>query len=271
MQQYDDHVSRNAVRGSLGEVSIDRLLEICRDEMLTGRIDVDSGGGAGSIELRAGVIDRVEHAGNSDDGALARLRQLTDGSYQVTQRLPQLNGALGTAASFDGNSADLSLVDLMRHCEENALTCCVAVVHDYDRAELHFRAGMIVDVIFNGESDEESIVDIVRWRDARYRVTAPPLEITGRPVRRRAPTEPFVIDHLKSRPRRSGSICELTVADDDFELPPPPPAPRGRVWRAREGLARRLRAASDWLESDALDRIYQRLVGALRRRPAADQ
>lgn len=258
MQQQREHVSRNAVQGSLGEVSIDRLLEICRDQMLTGRIDVDASGGAGRIELRAGVVDRVEHAGQSDAGALARLRQLTDGSYQVTQRLPNLSGALGAAAAFEGESSELSLIDLMRHCEENGLTCHVEIINDYDRAELHFRGGMIVAVMWNGSPDEEKIVDIVRWRSARYRVTAPPLEITGQPVRRRAPTEPFVIDHLRARPR-GGSICELDLVDDEpAEAPPPAPS---RFDRTRLGLAARLRTLSAWLESEAPARLLARVRG----------
>lgn len=69
------------------------------------------------------------------------------------------------------------------------------MISGFDRACIDYRAGEIARVELNGFFDDDALPQIVRWRDARYRVAAPPLDldIEGWPVARRAPTLPFVV------------------------------------------------------------------------------
>jgi hypothetical protein len=196
------HISPNTIQGSLRDASLQRLLDSCHKSLVTGRIDIDAGDCEGWIELRAGAVDSASSGDLSGTPAVDRLRLLEDGDYEISQRLPDLAGDLGSAASFRGELKDLTLVSLMRYCEDNALTCGIVIVHEFDRGEIDYRGGEIVRVSFNGAEDEDRIVDMVRLKDARFLVTAPPLDvhIDGWPVVRGDPTAPFRIEHLASRP-----------------------------------------------------------------------
>jgi hypothetical protein len=200
------HVSQNCLEGSLSDTPLDRLLAALHLHLVTGTIRVSARGGEGHLELRAGAVDCAEYGGATGEEAVAQMRRLRDGLYQVTQRLPDLSGALGSAARFEGNVAETPLVDLMRHCEGNALSCVITLISGFDRAELTYRAGDLVGVTYNGQVDEDRIVDMVRFRDARFRVAAPPLpiDIEGWPTVSREPTAPFCIEHLAARPRAGG-------------------------------------------------------------------
>jgi hypothetical protein len=121
----------------------------------------------------------------------------------------------------------------MRHCEENALTCTIVIIHEFDRGEIEYRGGEIARVALNGVTDEDRIVDMVRLEDARFMVRAPPLDVgvDGWPVVRGDPTAPFRIEHLASRPpaRRpvgaatGASSPPLPGAPPEAASPPPPP------------------------------------------------
>lgn len=260
------YVSPNAVQGSLADSALDRLLAVCRKQMLTGRIDVETDAGPGHVELRAGMIHEAEMAGHHGSYAVAMMRALRDGSYQICQRLPGPGGALGSAASFRGEVTQVSLVELMRHCEDNALTCTITVVHEFDRAQVVYRAGEIVGVTLNGKPDEDALVELIRCRDARFLVSAPPLdlEVDGWPVVRRAPTEPFRVHHLTEAPpaaapqvpRARTATAELSqvalvprvVADRGEQRAGH--RPRRRGLRARAGQA--LRQIARWVEQPRL-------------------
>src|SRR5690606_25862145 len=115
---------------SLGETPIDRLLEACHRHLVTGTVHIRAFGGEGAIELRAGAVEEATWAGEAGKAALERIRRLNDGTYEVVQQLPDLGGDLGGAAQFEGEVRRLPLVAVMRHCEDNALTCTITVVSD---------------------------------------------------------------------------------------------------------------------------------------------
>ena len=213
---HSAHISPNTIQGSLRDASLQRLLDSCHKNLITGRIEIEAGARGGCIELRAGAVDTVVFDELSGSLALERLRGLGDGNYEISQRLPDLGGELGSSASFRGELKELTLVNLMRHCEDNALTCSIVIVHEFDRGEIDYRGGEIVRVRYNGAEDEDRIVDMVRLRDARFLVTAPPLDvhIDGWPVVRGDPTAPFRIEHLAARPPTASK-----------PLPAPPPIP----------------------------------------------
>ncbi|RMH41631.1 MAG: DUF4388 domain-containing protein [Deltaproteobacteria bacterium] len=187
------HLSSNRLEGSLCDTPLDRLLAACRRHLITGTVWVRTPRAVGRVDLRAGGVDAAEFGDLTGDDAVDALCRLADGMYELVQRLPDLDGALGRAAAFQGELADVPLVDLMRHCEDNALTCTIAVVRDFDRGAIVYRAGDIVDVELNGSHDDNHIVELLRMEGARFRVTAPPLDlaIEGWPAVQRAPTAPF--------------------------------------------------------------------------------
>jgi len=223
MRSQSVHISPNTLQGSLQDVSVSRLLDSCKKSLVTGRIDVDTGVIKGWIELRAGMVEAAEFGTLNGGAALTRLRGLNDGSYEISQRLPGLDGKLGSAAAFRGELSDVSLVELMRHCEDNALTCTIVIIHEFDRGEIDYRGGEIARVALNGVTDEDRIVDMVRLEDARFMVSAPPLDVgvDGWPVIRGDPTAPFRIEHLAARPR-----ARKAAGSSPPPLPGAPPSPK---------------------------------------------
>ena len=196
------YVSKNRVAGSLLEVSLDRLLESCHRSLLTGTIRIAFRGESGTVVLRAGAVDDASYRGLTGYAAVSKMRELQDGEYELSQRLPDLSGALGSAAQLDGEVSDVPLAAIMRHCEENALSCTIIVISDFDRGEIAYRAGDIRAVTLNGRRDDEAIVTIVGWQRARFRIQAPPLDpaIEGWPAVDREPTQPSRIVSRSSAP-----------------------------------------------------------------------
>jgi hypothetical protein len=194
------HVSRHRLTGSLSDTPFTQLLEALKQQLFTGSLIVDGDTKQVVFDLRGGSVDSAKvggKAGNADAVA-ARLAKLRDGSYEVRQRLPDLGGALGSAATLEGEVGDVPMPEIMRHCEDYALTCTLIVVGGFDRGEITYRAGEIVGVLLNGKPNMDAIVDIVGWKGARFRVTAPPLQLNvlGWPAVTREPTQPFKVEHV---------------------------------------------------------------------------
>ena len=47
----------------------------------------------------------------------------------------------------------MSIVQMMRHCERNALSAVITIVNEFDRGEIHYRAGELEKVTLNGAKD----------------------------------------------------------------------------------------------------------------------
>ena len=189
--QYD--VSPNRLEGSLCDTSVERLLSACHRHLVTGALEIRAAGVVGVVELRAGAVDRVEFGEARGDRALDLLRKLADGDYQLTQRLPDLGGALAgsTAVVTDGS---LSMIAVMRHCEDHALSCTIRVERGRDRGEIRYRAGDLVQARTGALDDADALVAMKAWTDARIEVSAPPLnlDIEGWP-QLRPRSEPFAL------------------------------------------------------------------------------
>lgn len=219
----DHHISKNRLEGNLGDTPLQRLLDECRKHLVTGTIWVRPPGKLGCIELRAGGVEKVEFEDKRDDEAIAAIEQLTDGEYELVQRLPEISGGLGRAARAEGNVSDVNVVKLMNLCETNALSCSIIVINDFDRGELVYRAGELAEVTFNGHPNDDAIVELVRLTDARFRVEAPPLDlnIEGWPSVRRAPTVPFRIDGEPEDVERPKRFARATEPPDEDVEPRP--------------------------------------------------
>ena len=206
--RMESHLSENKREGSLGEVPLAEVLESCRRHRFTGKIEIRAGEHAGELELNAGVVDVARFDAATGDPALMTMCALHNGQYRISQRLPRLDGMLGDAAAFEGNAKQLPLPQVMRHCEENAMTCIIEVEHDDQLGEIHYRLGEIEKVLLDGERDDDAIVEIVHWKKSTYQVRARPLEpsLHGWPALSPEPSLPF-----QMIVRRKSQIWQLLV------------------------------------------------------------
>jgi hypothetical protein len=190
-------VSKNRLEGSLADTPLKELLAACHKHLVTGAVKIwDDKGRSGVLTLRAGAVDQARFGDSVGDAAVDAMRALGDGTYELAQQLPDLTGDLGRAAALEGSTGEVDVVKIMQHCEKNALSCVITVVHDFDRGEIHYKAGELVRVTLNGTVDDDAIVTMLSWPEARYRVSAPPLasDIQGWPKVGREQTQPFKID-----------------------------------------------------------------------------
>lgn len=252
------YVSRNHLEGSLCDAPIDRVLAACKKHLVTGVVRVHIGRYDGVLELRAGAVDSAQLGEVVGDAALDAIRAAPDGWYEVVQRLPDLTGDLAATASLTGDVEGVPLIALMRHCEDNVLTCTITVVSGFDRACIDYRAGEIARIEMNGFFDDDALTQVLTWPDARFRVAALPLDldIEGWPVTRRAPTVPAEVTTPQAprtgeiivRPPRlpSGTGTQRAMTPvpltDDLLLdatPEPPPTSRAPTSPALPARARR--------------------------------
>jgi hypothetical protein len=189
------HVSPNRRVGSLSEASLEKILDACWKHQITGRITIAAEGREGHVELRAGAVSEASWGELAASKAVDAMNALRDGEYQLVQRLPDLSGSLGDAAAFEGALAETPLAKIMQHCEAEALSCAITVVSGFDRGEITYRGGELVQVVLNGKGDSKAVDAIGLLPDGRFRVAAPPLslEIDGWPAAGPEPTVPFRI------------------------------------------------------------------------------
>jgi hypothetical protein len=171
------YVSRNHLGGSFTDVPLDGLLAGCLRHQVSGAIDVECGGLSGRVELRAGAVVAAHFGDTIGARALHEMRQLVDGWYELTQRMPDLTGELGGTSVSEGEVERVPLKALMRHCESHALTCTITMVSRHDRAQVEYHAGELRRVELNGFYDDDAIIQVFDWTEARFRVTAPALDI----------------------------------------------------------------------------------------------
>jgi hypothetical protein len=231
-QLDQQQVSSNRLEGALGEVSLHRLLEACRQQHITGTIRIVAGGGEGSLELRAGVVDDARFGDLNGAEAVRQLHELADARYEITQKLPDIKGELVDSATAWGELGETDVVAVMRHCEAHALTCTITVVSEFDRGVITYRTGEIVDVELNGEHDDDRIGDILSFASGRFRLMALPLQLDleGARAVTRVPTEPLRIASMLKPRLAQGTEKPMPVAVK-------PDTDTGRTRRPRAILA----------------------------------
>jgi len=159
------------------DVPLDGILAGCFRQQVTGSIEVECDGLRGRINLRAGAVTAAKFGDTAGPPALHEMRQLMDGHYEITQRLPDLTGVLGGTSVSDSEVERVPLKALMRHCEFHALSCVITMVSRHDRAQIEYHAGELRRVELNGFYDDDAIVQVFDWTDARFRVSAPALDL----------------------------------------------------------------------------------------------
>lgn len=227
MSSREFHLSKNRLGGSLTETPLDELLASCAKHLITGTIAIDNLEYKGRIELRAGGVHDAAYRGHRGEPAVVAMRALRQGTYDLAQRLPELDGALGSAAECRGDLRHSSVIEIMRHCEDQALSCTITVIADFDRAEITYRAGDIARVLLNGTPDEDALVDVVKWQQGKFRVTVPPLalDIGGWPSASKDPTVPFNIRDAATLPPPKKPARPVPAAAPVVTKPRPPSLP----------------------------------------------
>jgi hypothetical protein len=255
-------VSKNRLEGSLADVPLQRLLDACFKHLVTGSIKVTTPDGRrGVLLLRAGAVDQARFGDAVGDTAVDALGGLGEGTYELAQRLPDLSGHLGGAAALEGQVEEVALIPIMRLCEQQALSCTIIVIGGFDRGEIVYRAGELVDVTLNGMHDDDAIVAMLGWPKAKFRVVAPPLhhEIQGWPKVGREATQPFRLDaallppKAKAKAEAKAEPKTAAKAEPKTEKKPSRAAASPRApsiderekHRARERHERRLAAGTD--------------------------
>ncbi len=240
------HLSSNRVRGDLGSTTPADVLDGCRARRVTGEVVFHAGDRIARIELHTGSVERAELDGLTGDDALAALASLTEGTFEVVQRLPGLEGSLGSAAEFQGDLTRTPLIQIMRHIESHALTVTVTVVHEWDRGTITYRDGDLEEVDLNGDRDPDHIGALLRFPGGKFRVLAGTLElpVPARRVTRRARTEPFHVGHVadlrrtERRGERPGERPTERAPERPIERPAPPAAAAPATPALRTGLDR---------------------------------
>ncbi len=235
------YVSPNRLEGSLEDVALPRLVDSCRRHLVNGVIRILTEDSEGVLELRGGVVDAAQFGELTGDAAIERMFALDAGLYELAQTLPTFEGDLGEGAQCWGNLEEVPLAQVMRHCEDHALSCTLVVVNEFDRGEIVYDTGDITAVALNGEVDDDAIVPITQWTTGKFRMTAPPLklDIEGWPVVTGQPTAPFQIDHLAERPRHRVARGTPSPPVRRPTLPGMPvPVGKGRVPPSRRTLGR---------------------------------
>ncbi len=200
------HVSENQVDGSLFETPLKEVLDACHKHLITGTLMVSANGKDGVIEIRAGAVDIASFDGADGRQAVKDMVALSDGTYTLCQKLPDLQGNLGESARFEGTLSEVSLVDLMRHCEDNALTCTITIDHGDENSEIQYRTGDLEKVIVRGEANDDALYELIKLDNGAFRVAAPPLDlgIAGWPSLGREPTAPFAILPVDAETKAKG-------------------------------------------------------------------
>jgi hypothetical protein len=248
------HVSKNRLAGSLADTALEKLLEAAHKNLLTGQIVVQAEGKEGSLQLRAGAVDEVRFGDLKDDPALAHMKLLKAGTYELTQRLPDLGGELGSAAALDGEVTDIPITAIMRHCEDHALSCTLIVVAGYDRGEIVYKAGDLAGGTVNAQKSDDAVEQIVGWKNARFRVQLPPLDpgIDGWPAVTADPTAPFHVDGAPLKTMRAADAPPPDARAAARPSPGPKTAPVAPAVRAGAGAG----AGADQPRSSAALMIF---------------
>ena len=165
------------LEGSLGDVPLDKLLGPCREHLFTGAITVKANGRQGELALNGGIVDEAKWGDQTGDAATDAMKALKDGSFEVVPRLPDLSFG-GRTVKLEGVIKDAPLAAIMRHVEENALSCTVIVEAAGTKGEIKYKMGEITEVRKNGTKDEDAIAELVGLANGVVSVRAAGVEFS---------------------------------------------------------------------------------------------
>ncbi|WP_428262613.1 hypothetical protein [Haliangium sp.] len=215
--------SLTGLEGSLYDLALGKLLDICRYQRLTGTVRLLSWGRRGHVRVRAGVVEEAAFGGLEGERAVAEMGTLRDGTFELEQELPELV----RSPRCDGSTGRrLSLREVMEQCQAGSLSCRLRAQHGRQQASLRYRAGKLEQVEIDGVAHDPAAASMlahfgnspvrveplsfsirtpvtVRSGELTERVPSPTRRSTGRPATPppRPRVQPPMVPAAARRPR----------------------------------------------------------------------
>lgn len=73
-----------------------------------------------------------------------------------------------------GQLSDNAIIDVIRYCEDNALTGSVFLKNKKNSGKLDFDHGKIVNIILNDDENQDHLVAILKWKEGSFRIEPKP-------------------------------------------------------------------------------------------------
>lgn len=155
--------------GSLATVPPRAVIERCQQLAVSARAELRSGERRARIDIVGGEVASVDGA---DPKVVAGW---TDGSFRVTQSLPDWNGDLTNDREIKGTFAEKSVKELLLWADEHRLTIKVDLYHEAERAHLEVQNGKVAEVVVDGKPDLGALARVETWREGEWRAALKPL------------------------------------------------------------------------------------------------
>jgi hypothetical protein len=209
-------VSPDRLACYLGELSLDELLQSCKERSISGQISVECEGWPGTIQLESGRTVNASYQNRVGTAAVSLLKQLRSGEIELCPS-GQDSANPGDDDDHDegdelGDLIEFCITALMRHGEDSELSGCIRLGNGVDVAEMHFALGSLTRITLIDQGQLASIADLVdRFRHA------------GRPLTIGLDEEPFGWEgptHVRPKARQDEPGDSAGKTDE-----PPPGVP----------------------------------------------
>ena len=232
-------VAQAVFEGTIPAEGVGDLLGGLEEVGTTGVLKFESESGSGAVRLVQGLVADAEPS-TDEERALEVLLSLREGEFAVYPKLPHLPVSRGTDTTRRGSLAVHPPADLMRYCENAALTGRLLLERRGRLAIGYYEKGELEDVSIDGGS-EADFVHALEWTDGTFRVDAVP------PPRETLP--PALRKTTSQRPAKDPTSIPLIEA---FE------AGLAELERTDATPVSGLRPKMDELDEDATIRIIRR-------------
>ena len=159
-----------------GEIPEGGPIELLREVELgrvTGALCFAFGEIRGEIALFGGEIAVDQTLRDDGLDPVDVLLSLSEGTYELHQRLPPLAVSRGDDYAKTGSLAVHVPVDLMNYCEHAGLTGVLELRHEERRAEAFYDAGELLAIELDGQ-DAADLHEVFAWEQGRFRITLDP-------------------------------------------------------------------------------------------------
>ena len=219
--------------GSLATVPPRAVIERCQSLAVSARAELRSGERRARIDIVGGEVASVDGA---DPKVVAGW---TDGSFRVTQSLPDWNGDLTNDREIKGTLAEKGVRELLTWAGEHRLTVKIDLYHEAERAHLELSNGQVAEIVIDGKADLAALGRVETWREGDWRAALKPLFLeetapvfipesdmtpTPMPVPMATGNENPPWLELKQDPPPPDSVAWLTPSQPMQAIPDPPPA-----------------------------------------------
>lgn len=195
--------------GVLGATDLAAVYLRCDALRLTGLLELVDGAKRAEVVFVGG--EPVETRGGEE----AEVRAWRRGSFHLTQRVPDLAGALTDGIRLEGELRHAPPRELIRNCQDTSLTAELALARRTGgKAELRFARGKVESVIVDGKADLGALGRIGGWLDGRYTLSLRPLFTDEAPAGQREKPRP--------EPGQLFDFTSQVVLPDAAPAPAPP-------------------------------------------------